>query len=54
MSRRWTRGTDRRVDDLDRELTLAAGTYDYVFSATDDDGATSSDSVRVTITAQRR
>ena len=54
VSRRWTRGTTVVSTTSTASLTLAAGTYDYVFSATDDDGATSSDSMRVTVTAQRR
>ena len=54
VSQRWTRGTTVVSTTSTASVTLAAGTYDYVFSATDDDGATSSDTVRVTITAQRR
>ena len=54
VSRRWTRGTTVLSTSSTASVTLAAGTYDFVFSATDDGGATSSDSVRVTITAQRR
>jgi len=49
VSQRWSRGTTVLSTTPTASVTLAAGTYDFVFSATDDDGATASDTARVTV-----
>jgi len=46
---RWSRATRVLSTAPTASVTLAAGTYDFVFSATDDDGATASDTARVTV-----
>jgi serine protease AprX len=48
---RWTQGTSSTVLSATTTLTrsVGPGTYDFIFAAADDDGATSSDTARVTV-----
>jgi len=51
VSRQWTQGTSTTVLSTSSTLsrTLGPGTYDFTFRATDDGGASASDTVRVTV-----
>jgi hypothetical protein len=48
---RWTQGTSATVLSSTTTLTrtVGVGTYDYTLTATDDGGASSSDTARVTV-----
>ncbi len=51
VSRQWTQGSSTTVLSTSSTLsrTLGPGTYDFTFRATDDGGASASDTVRVTV-----